>query len=529
MSSQRAQKFVIQPFKHSQQMDEDYANKTWKTLHNAIQEIHRQNASGLSFEELYRNAYNMVLHKFGDKLYSGLVETITLHLRSVAAEIQACRDDEFLTVLKDRWEKHKLSSIMIRDILMYMDRTHVVAQKKMPVYERGLAIFREEVCRCARIKERLLSTLLDLVHRERMGELIARGLVKTIVGMFVELGRDIYRADFETPFLRETAIFYQAESDEYIVQNSAADYMRKAEQRLNEEADRVTSYLDKSSDPKLREVAERELIAKHMRTLADMENSGIVVMLDDNKLDDLARAYELFKRVREPTDGLGVIRDIMAKHVKAKGLALVHDEERNRDPVSYVQGLLQLRDKYDRVIQVACAGDKQFINALNGAFEHFVNQNQRSPEYVSLFIDDHMRRGLKGTSEEEVEVVLDKVVMIFRYLQEKDVFEKYFKQHLAKRLLGGRSVSDDVERSMLQKLKVECGYQYTTKLEGMFNDMKARTPPPPASGASRRMRISRRISANSLRRRSRPIRMTRSGGRWGAARKSTGSSCTCTC
>ena len=102
----------------------------WKTLHNAIQEIHRQNASGLSFEELYRNAYNMVLHKFGDKLYSGLVETITAHLRSVAAEIAACRDDEFLAVLKDRWEKHKLSSIMIRDILMYMDRTYVVAQKK---------------------------------------------------------------------------------------------------------------------------------------------------------------------------------------------------------------------------------------------------------------------------------------------------------------------------------------------------------------------------------------------------------------
>ena len=62
--------------------------------------------------------------------------------------------------------------------------------------------------------------------------------------------------------------------------------------------------------------------------------------------------------------------------------------------------------------------------------------------------------------------------MLFRYLQEKDVFEKYFKQHLAKRLLGGRSISDDVERSMITKLKVECGYQYTSKLEGMFMDMK---------------------------------------------------------
>jgi len=63
-------------------------------------------------------------------------------------------------------------------------------------------------------------------------------------------------------------------------------------------------------------------------------------------------------------------------------------------------------------------------------------------------------------------------MMIFRFLQEKDVFEKYYKQHLAKRLLLGRSVSDDAERNMIAKLKTECGYQFTSKLEGMFQDMK---------------------------------------------------------
>jgi len=65
--------------------------------------------------------------------------------------------------------------------------------------------------------------------------------------------------------------------------------------------------------------------------------------------------------------------------------------------------------------------------------------------------------------------------MLFRFLQEKDVFEKYYKQHLAKRLLLGRSVSDDAERSMIGKLKTECGYQFTSKLEGMFTDMKVST------------------------------------------------------
>ena len=68
--------------------------------------------------------------------------------------------------------------------------------------------------------------------------------------------------------------------------------------------------------------------------------------------------------------------------------------------------------------------------------------------------------------------MLDKTITVFRFITDKDVFERYYKGHLAKRLLLGRSVSDDAERGMLAKLKVECGYQFTQKLEGMFHDMK---------------------------------------------------------
>ena len=46
--------------------------------------------------------------------------------------------------------------------------------------------------------------------------------------------------------------------------------------------------------------------------------------------------------------------------------------------------------------------------------------------------------------------MLDRVMMLFRYLQEKDVFEKYYKQHLAKRLLSGRAVSPSHEPSSWQ-------------------------------------------------------------------------------
>ena len=63
-------------------IDENHINGIWGTLRSAIQEIQRKNNSGLSFEELYRNAYTMVLHKYGPKLYAGLKDLIANHLDS---------------------------------------------------------------------------------------------------------------------------------------------------------------------------------------------------------------------------------------------------------------------------------------------------------------------------------------------------------------------------------------------------------------------------------------------------------------
>lgn len=51
---------------------------------------------------------------------------------------------------------------MVRDILMYMDRTYVSFNKKMPVYEMGLVVFRDTVARHDKVKGRLQSLLLQV-------------------------------------------------------------------------------------------------------------------------------------------------------------------------------------------------------------------------------------------------------------------------------------------------------------------------------------------------------------------------------
>ncbi|XP_073105138.1 cullin-3A [Elaeis guineensis] len=469
MSAQKKRNFKIEAFKHRVEVDPKYAEKTWKILEHAIHEIYNHNASGLSFEELYRNAYNMVLHKYGEKLYSGLVTTMTWHLKEIAKSIEAAQGGLFLEELNRKWGDHNKALQMIRDILMYMDRTFVPSNHKTPVHELGLNLWRDNIIHSHKIQTRLLDTLLDLIHRERKGEVINRGLMRNITKMLMDLGSSVYQEDFERPFLEVSASFYSGESQQFIECCDCGDYLKKAERRLNEEMERVSHYLDAKSEAKITSVVEKEMIANHMQRLVHMENSGLVNMLVDDKYEDLSRMYNLFRRVPE---GFSTIRDVMTSHLRETGKQLVIDPDRLRDPVDFVQRLLDMKDKHDKIINVAFNNDKTFQNALNSSFEYFINLNNRSPEFISLYVDDKLRKGLKGVTEEDVEVVLDKVMMLFRYLQEKDVFEKYYKQHLAKRLLSGKTVSDDAERSMIVKLKTECGYQFTSKLEGMFTDMR---------------------------------------------------------
>ncbi|ODM98047.1 Cullin-3 [Orchesella cincta] len=452
-------------------MDEKYVENIWSLLKSAIQEIQKKNNSGLSFEELYRNAYTMVLHKHGERLYTGLKEVVTQHLETkVREDVLRSLHNNFLQVLNQAWNDHQTSMVMIRDILMYMDRVYVQQNNVDNVYNLGLIIFRDQVVRYGNIRDHLRETLLDMVMRERRGEVVDRLAIKNACQMLMILsieGRTVYEEDFERPFLQQSAEFYKLESQKFLAENSASVYIKKVEQRINEEAERAKHYLDESTESRIVEVVEDELIKKHMRTIVEMENSGVVHMLKYHKTEDLACMYKLFSRVQ---DGLKTMAECISRYLREQGKALVREDE-GTNAITFVQNLLDLKDRFDLFLNNSFNNDKTFKQTIASDFEHFLNLNNKSPEYLSLFIDDKLKKGVKGMSEQEIETVLDKTMVLFRFLLEKDVFERYYKQHLAKRLLLNKSVSDDSEKNMISKLKTECGCQFTTKLEGMFKDM----------------------------------------------------------
>lgn len=124
--------------------------------------------------------------------------------------------------------------------------------------------------------------------------------------------------------------------------------------------------------------------------------------------------------------------------------------------------------------------DKGFVAALDKACGRFINNNavtkkcnssSKSPELLARYCDLLLKKNTKNPEDAELEDTLSQVMIVFTYIEDKDVFQKFYSKWLAKRLVTQASASDDAESTMISKLKTACGFEYTSKLQRMFLDV----------------------------------------------------------
>ena len=336
-----------------------------------------------------------------------------------------------------------------------------------------------------------MSSLVWMIRQERSGESVDRILMKRLLEMLTSL--ETYGL-FESMFLEDTSNFYDAEGERKIggedanvmrnVNNNnggnnnntggsgsgtdevdVPSYLEHCELRLSQESARCSDYLESDTKQPLMSVVERELLSKHTETLL---KKGFSSLMDHApaRIDDLTRMYRLFSRV----NALESLKAALSEYIRTRGKEIVMDEEKDKDLVNM---LLEFKAKLDLVLVKSFFNNDSFAQSLKESFEHFINLRQNKPaELIAKFLDSKLRSGNKSGSEEEMESMLDRVLLLFRYIQGKDVFEAFYKKDLAKRLILNKYASIDAEKSMVSKLKTECGSQFTNKLEGMFKDIE---------------------------------------------------------
>ena len=218
----------------------------------------------------------------------------------------------------------------------------------------------------------------------------------------------------------------------------------------------MLNYLDSSSQTILIQTFLKEYIEVHSLTLITMENSGIVHMIKNEKYEEIALMHDLFSRVQE---AFNYLAKNLAQYIVTEGNKLVQDEKLKHD--EFVAQVIDLRDKMLNIYVKSFNKDSSIDLTIKNAFETFINQNDKTAMSLVYYLDDQFKKDFKGLSDAEINERLDKVIQIFRYLQDKDIFEGFYKNSLAKRLLDARSSNEEAEKQLVLKLKEECGFQFT--------------------------------------------------------------------
>jgi cullin 1 len=431
------------------------------------------------FHVVYQVCTN-VEEELKQKLYDKIGKFFEEAAHAQAKDLKTHRDDEFLlSAYLKKFTNYTTSTNLIFKIFSYMHRYWIPSQASngvRDVFTLSLIKWRDIVF--VGLKERLLGTLLNIIDKDRVGEQIDRTMISNMVQSYLRLGVDeqqpvvYYQKEFQVKFIERTNEFYAKESADFLVANGVSQYMRKASARLEQEQTRSRQYLHPSTEAVVIKACEQTLIKSHMEVL----QGEFQAMLSQDREDDMTYFYGLLSRL---DDGLLHSSQTMRTYLKDKGEALVQQQASNletrsalKNSVPLVQSILSMYKHYKGTIKKCFSNHKLFIQALDEAFTVFVNKDVGVFKMAELlsFYADHVLKGGEKVSEEELEEKLDLTVQIFGYLDDKDIFYEAFRRALSKRLLS-REVNDDAEKFVIGKLKVRCGDVFTSKLEGMFNDM----------------------------------------------------------
>ncbi|TPP66238.1 Cullin-2 [Fasciola gigantica] len=99
-------------------------------------------------------------------------------------------------------------------------------------------------------------------------------------------------------------------------------------------------------------------------------------------------------------------------------------------------------------------------------------QTRRPSELLCRYIDSLLRNSVKSVPQSEVETKLKSLITIFKYLDDKDMFQRFYQKMLFKRLIFNAPPAMDLEELVIGQLKVVCGYEFTNKFHRMFNDIQ---------------------------------------------------------
>ncbi|XP_014262650.1 cullin-2 [Cimex lectularius] len=472
--------------------------ETWTILQETVKGvITLGNVPHSTWSDRFSDVYSLCVaypEPLADRLYQETRQFLDNHVKSLLQQVTGAGEQNLLRNYQKAWNEYYQGINYLHRLYLYLNQQHIKKQKlseaeiiygnmtqdseeQMEIGELGLEIWKRNMIEP--LQENLVKLLLEGIHQDRVGDAqsTASEIIKGVIQSFVSVQEykkkdnlELYRTIFEKPFLEATGEYYRREASKYLQESNVSQYMEKVTQRLSEESMRSHRFIHYSSHAAVTAKCEEEMVAGHLSFL----HSECEAMVTEERKNDLRNMYPLLHAV---SGGLGILVQHVMSHIKSSGLLAISGLSGDNMHIQFVESMLEVHKTYKQLIQDVFASDQAFMGALDRACSSVINyrinpkQPCKSPELLAKYCDTLLKKSSKGITETEIDDKLSNSITIFKYIDDKDVFQKFYSRMLARRLIHQQSQSMDAEESMINRLKQACGYEFTNKLHRMFTDM----------------------------------------------------------
>uniref|UniRef100_A0AAY4DIV2 Cullin family profile domain-containing protein n=1 Tax=Denticeps clupeoides TaxID=299321 RepID=A0AAY4DIV2_9TELE len=407
----------------------------------------------------------------GEKLYTETKVFLENHVRQLYKKVLES-EEKLLLMYHRYWEEYSKGADYMDCLYRYLN-TQFIKKNKLteadlqygyggvdmnePLMEIGeLALDMWRKLMIEPLQAVLIRMLLNEIKNDRCGEDPNQKVIHGVINSFVHVEQykkkfplKFYQEIFEAPFLAKTGEYYKQEASNLLQESNCSQYMEKVLGRLKDEEVRCRKYLHPSSYSKVIHECQQRMVADHLQFLhGECQN-----IIRQEKRDDMANMYTLLRAV---SSGLPHMIHELQVHIHDEGLRATSNLSQENMPTQFVESVLEVHSKFVQLINTVLNGDQHFMSAL---------------DKLAKYCDNLLKKSAKGMTENEVEDKLTSFITVFKYIDDKDVFQKFYARMLAKRLIHGLSLSMDSEEAMINKLKQACGYEFTSKLHRMYTDM----------------------------------------------------------
>ncbi|KAJ8867527.1 hypothetical protein PR048_031329 [Dryococelus australis] len=472
-------------------------DEKWDKLQKTIEKlVSLENVSRKLWNDHFSDIYFLCVanpQPFTERLYNETKKFLHNHVKMISAQLLESSCNDIVINYYIAWIKYSVGVRHLHSLFLYLNIQYVKFRHDpyvqtiqevsnngpecMVIGELALTMWKTHVI--AVVKDILIDSLFKGIISFKIHSSVSdnkqvyQGSVESFVLVEDYKKKDnlkFYQDICEEPYLERCGIFFEIKSRHLWQECDANQYFKIVWQLFEEEKQCCTEFLHCSTLKKVEALFVKYMVTDHLALLHEECRS----LVQQEQFSNLRMMYVLLRLV---SNEVKVLASDIFEHIKVKGEEAITALTGDESDIQFIENCLALHEKYSNIIRNFFENDQTLMSALDKACSFLVNKRQtynicRSPEILAKYCDVLLKKSCKGLSDAELEEKLVKSMIIFRYIDDKDIFQKCYSRLLAKRLIHQLSQSLDAEETMINKLKQACGYEFTNNLHRMFTDVK---------------------------------------------------------